>query len=310
MPEHVKILGYARSHIEHDDFINRITSKIKVGKGQEHVMEEFKSCISYVSGAYDKAEAFQKLNAEIEAHENQYGSATKKNRLFYLALPPSVFGDVAKQLKEQCYGKSGGWNRLVVEKPFGRDLESSNELAAALGKYWDESEIFRIDHYLGKDMVKNLLVLRFANRFFGSALWNRDSIDNVQITFKEEIGTEGRGGYFDEFGIIRDVMQNHLMQVLALVAMEKPATMGGEDIRNEKVRVLKYIPPIQLEDTLLGQYTASADGKMEGYLDDPTVPRGSNTPTFATSVLYIKNERWDGGGYLTSVWHKFRWFAD
>ncbi|KAI9023442.1 glucose-6-phosphate dehydrogenase [Hyaloraphidium curvatum] len=298
MPKNVKILGYARSKIEHEDFLKRVTSQIKVEAGAEAAMASFKQSMKYITGQYDQADSFKKLESEIEAFESSFPNAHKKNRLFYLALPPSVFADVSKNLKENCYGKSEGWNRIVIEKPFGMDLQSSNELAQAVGKYWSEHEVYRIDHYLGKDMVKNLLVLRFANRFFGNELWNRDCIDNVQITFKEMIGTEGRGGYFDEFGIIRDVMQNHLMQVLCLVAMEKPVTMEGEDIRNEKTKVLKYIPPIQVEDTLLGQYAASADGKMEGYLEDPTVPKGSNTPTFAVSVLYIKNERWDGVPFI------------
>lgn len=196
MPKNVKIFGYARSKIEHDDFISRVTSKIKVDKGCESVMEDFKSSLAYISGQYDQPESFQKLDAAIKEYEGQFASVAKKNRMFYLALPPSVFAEVSKHLKEQCYPTSG-WARLVVEKPFGHDLASSNALSASLAQYWNESEIFRIDHYLGKDMSKNLLVLRFANRFFGG-IWDRDSIENVQITFKETIGTEGRGGYFDE----------------------------------------------------------------------------------------------------------------
>jgi glucose-6-phosphate 1-dehydrogenase len=139
--------------------------------------------------------------------------------------------------------------------------------------------------------------LSFANVFFG-AVWNRFHIKNVQITFKEKIGTEGRGGYFDEFGIIRDIMQNHLFQILTIIAMEKPITLDSEDIRNEKVKVLRCIKPLKLSDVILGQYTKSADGKEPGYLDDQTVPKGSKTPTYAAAVFYVHNERWEGVPFI------------
>lgn len=153
-------------------------------------------------------------------------------------------------------------------------------------------------------MVKNLMMLRFANVFFG-AVWNREHINNVQITFKEVIGTQGRGGYFDEFGIIRDVhweliqvMQNHLLQILTIVAMEKPVSLEAEDVRNEKVKVLNAIPPLTLDKVLVGQFSESADGKEAGYLDDPTVPKGSIAPTFAAAVFSINNERWKGVPFI------------
>lgn len=142
-------------------------------------------------------------------------------------------------------------------------------------------------------MVKNLLVLRFANIFFG-AIWHRHYIQSVQITFKETIGTGGRGGYFDQFGIIRDVMQNHLLQILSIVAMEKPVTLDPEDVRNEKVKVLRAISPLESKDVILGQYIRSEDGQQPGYLDDQTVPKGSKTPTFAAATMWIRNERWEG----------------
>ena len=181
----------------------------------------------------------------------------------------------------------------IVEKPFGKDLASSNELSEHLAKLFNEEEIYRIDHYLGKEMVQNLIVLRFANKIF-KRIWNRDSIETVLITFKEPFGTEGRGGYFDEFGIIRDVMQNHLLQILALVAMEPPVSKSAEEIRNEKVKVLRSIAEIRLQDIVLGQYVGNPQGASEveraGYLDDPTVPKDSVTPTFAACVLRIKVE--------------------
>ncbi|KAG0271973.1 Glucose-6-phosphate 1-dehydrogenase, partial [Linnemannia exigua] len=153
--------------------------------------------------------------------------------------------------------------------------------------------IYRIDHYLGKEMVKNIMILRFTNQIFGSC-WDRDHISNVQITFKEKIGTEGRGGYFDEFGIMRDVMQNHLFQILSLIAMESPSSLNAEDIRNAKVDVLRQIPPVVESEVLLGQYGKSEDGSLPSYLDDETVPKGSKTATFAAAAFHINNPRWEG----------------
>ncbi|KAF7352770.1 Glucose-6-phosphate 1-dehydrogenase [Mycena venus] len=202
--------------------------------------------------------------------------------MFYFALPPNVFVSVAKNIKEHCYAETGV-NRIIVEKPLGRDLDSARELSNSLKQYWSEEETYRIDHYLGKEMVKNILVLRFANIAMAS-MWDKSHISNIQITFKEPFGTEGRGGYFDSFGIIRDVLQNHLLQVLSILTMERPVSFSAEDIRDEK------------EDTLLGQYVG-ADGKP-GYLEDDTVPRGSVCPTFAATCLWIKNERWEGVPFI------------
>ncbi|VDK49802.1 unnamed protein product [Anisakis simplex] len=207
--------------------------------------------------------------------------------MFYLALPPSVFQDVTTQLKEHCMDDGNSWTRVVIEKPFGCDTESSAELSSHLAKLFREDQIYRIDHYLGKEMVQNLMVLRFGNRIFNPS-WNRDNIASVVISFKEDIGTQGRAGYFDKSGIIRDVMQNHLMQILTLVAMEKPASLSAEDIRDEKVKVLKSIKSLRLEDVVL-----EGDSQF-GYLDDESVPKDSITPTYALAVLRINNERWDG----------------
>ncbi|KAG6603281.1 Glucose-6-phosphate 1-dehydrogenase, cytoplasmic isoform, partial [Cucurbita argyrosperma subsp. argyrosperma] len=292
----VHIFGYARSKISDDDLRNRIRGYLVQGKTSDAVQLEevskFLKLIKYVSGAYDSAEGFQKLDKEISEHEVSRNSAEgTSRRLFYFALPPSVYPSVCKMIKHYCMNKSdlGGWTRIVVEKPFGKDLASAEKLSSQIGELFDEPQIYRIDHYLGKELVQNLLVLRFANRFF-LPLWNRDNIDNVQIVFREDFGTEGRGGYFDEYGIIRDIIQNHLLQVLCLVAMEKPISLKPEHIRDEKVKVLQSVLPIKDEEVVLGQY--------EGYRDDPTVPDHSNTPTFATMVLRIHNERWEGVPFI------------
>lgn len=292
----VHIFGYARTKISDDDLRDRIRGYLTPCKGCERTHEEdvgqFLQLIKYVSGAYDTEEGFRSLDKAISAYELSKNSTEgSSRRLFYLALPPSVYPSVCKMIKSYCMNKSdlGGWTRIVVEKPFGRDLESAEELSAQIGELFEEPQIYRIDHYLGKELVQNLMVLRFANRFF-LPLWNRDNISNIQIVFREDFGTEGRGGYFDQYGIIRDIIQNHLLQVLCLVAMEKPVSLKPEHVRDEKVKVLQSVLPIEDSEVVLGQY--------EGYTDDPTVPDNSNTPTFATMVLRIHNERWEGVPFI------------
>lgn len=190
-----------------------------------------------------------------------------------------------------------GWSRLIIEKPFGRDSETSAELSAHLSQLYTEDQIYRIDHYLGKEMVQNLMALRFGNRIF-SKTWDRENISSIYVTFKEPFGTYGRGGYFDEFGMIRDVMQNHLLQMLSLLAMERPVSSNPEDIRDEKVKVLRCVPPIKRSDIIIGQYVGddeATEGEAKlGYRDDPTVPKDSITETYAMAVLWINSERWEG----------------
>jgi glucose-6-phosphate 1-dehydrogenase len=209
LPKDVRIVGYARTKMGQEDFHKRITAHIKNPDNSKEInakIEEFKKITSYIPGDYEDGAAFDKLNEHLEEIESHYQSK-ECNRIFYLALPPTVFIPVAKNLKEHCYVTKGGVNRIIVEKPFGKDLVSSRQLLSALKQYWTEEETFRIDHYLGKEMVKNLLVLRFANVALAAA-WDKNYVSNVQITFKEPFGTEGRGGYFDEFGIVRDILQN------------------------------------------------------------------------------------------------------
>lgn len=295
LPKHTQILGYARTKMDKPTFEEKITGHLKgldTDEGAKAKTEFLKIC-NYISGQYDEDASFQNLNKEMEKIETEQ-QGDSPSRLFYMALPPNVFTVVAKGLKKNCYS-SKGQNRIVIEKPFGKDLESSREMIGALKGLWKEEETFRIDHYLGKEMVKNLLIMRFGNPLIETGL-NNKLVDNVQITFKEPFGTEGRGGYFDEFGIIRDIQQNHLSQVLSLLAMDKPKSFGAEDIRDEKVKVLKAVPPIKNEDVLIGQYTA-ANGKP-GYKDDDTVPKESNCPTFAALTLFVENERWKGVPFI------------
>jgi glucose-6-phosphate 1-dehydrogenase len=290
LPKNTLFVGAARSDLTVQALRQNVDKYLKAGPEFKQQLDLFWSKNSYCRLSYDNPKDYANLGSVIAQKEKKVG-----NRIFYLALPPSVFAPVTAQIKGHCMSPKG-WTRVVIEKPFGHDIESSDKLSAHLRSLFNEESLFRIDHYLGKEMVQNLMALRFGNRIFGPT-WNRDNIASVSITFKEPFGTEGRGGYFDSFGIIRDVMQNHLLQILCLVAMEKPVSTSSEDIRDEKVKVLRSMDPIRLEDTILGQYVGNPDGDGEakiGYRDDKTVPKDSVTPTFALAVARINNERWDG----------------
>ncbi|XP_067095675.1 glucose-6-phosphate 1-dehydrogenase-like isoform X2 [Osmerus mordax] len=295
LPKETYFVGFARSHLTVEDIKTACLPHMKLADGESEALSAFFSRNSYLSGRYDDGGSFSRL----DAHLASLSGGPDAHRLFYLALPPSVYHPVSKNIQAHCMSHKG-WSRVIVEKPFGRDLQSSKELSVHLSSLFTEEQIYRIDHYLGKEMVQNLMVLRFGNRIFGP-IWNRNSVACVVLTFKEPFGTQGRGGYFDDFGIIRDVMQNHLLQILSLVAMEKPVSTSSDDVRDEKVKVLKCIAPVSLSDVVLGQYVGDPGGVGEarqGYLDDPMVPQGSCTPTFATAVLYVQNERWDGVPFI------------
>ncbi|XP_068453723.1 glucose-6-phosphate 1-dehydrogenase isoform X1 [Clinocottus analis] len=295
LPEQTYFVGFARSDLTVDAIRTSCMPYLKVTDKDAERLSAFFKRNTYISGKYADESSFSKL----DAHITSLPGGPEANRLFYLALPPTVYHDVTKNIKHCCMGTKG-WTRVIVEKPFGHDLQSSEELSTHLSSLFTEDQIYRIDHYLGKEMVQNLMVLRFGNRIFGP-IWNRDSIACVVLTFKEPFGTQGRGGYFDDFGIIRDVMQNHLLQMLCLVAMEKPASTSSDDVRDEKVKVLKCIAPLSISDVVLGQYVGNPEGEGDaklGYLDDPTVPKGSTQATFTTAVLYVHNERWDGVPFI------------
>jgi glucose-6-phosphate 1-dehydrogenase len=295
-PKNTFFVGYARSDLTVAALRSKTEPFLKYSQDEKAKIDKFFEMCSYVKGSYTESKGFEDLNKAIDAIEKKHATGgAKAHRLFYLALPPSVFQPVTANIRKSCFGKKG-WNRVIVEKPFGKDSASSAELSKHLSSVFVEEEMYRIDHYLGKEMVQNLLVVRFANNIFGP-IWNRNYIASVIISFKEPFGTQGRGGYFDEFGIIRDVMQNHLLQILCLTAMEKPCTKSSEDLRDEKVKVLKSIAPLTMDNVVLGQYVGNPAGEGDaklGYLDDPTVPKGSVTPTFAAAVAFLKNERWDG----------------
>ncbi len=217
------------------------------------------------------------------------------NRVFYLAMPPTAFEGVIVSLSKAGLNQSPGWTRLVIEKPFGHDLRSAEDLNKVVHRHFNERQIYRIDHYLGKETVRNLLAFRFANALFESS-WNRDRVDAVEITVAESLGIGSRATYYDNSGVIRDMLQNHLTQLLALVAMEAPHSFDAEAIRDEKVSLLNAIRSIDLDEVTLGQYGPGVfDGaRVNGYREEESVPDGSRTPTYVSLKIEVDNWRWQG----------------
>jgi glucose-6-phosphate 1-dehydrogenase len=225
--------------------------------------------------------------------EDDRTRGTRGNRLHYLAVPPSTMEAVVTQIGAHRERGGEGWTRLIVEKPFGRDLASARELNLMLGRLFDESEIYRIDHYLGKETVQNMLVLRFANGIF-EPIWNRQMVDHVQITVAESLGVEGRAGFYEQAGAIRDIVQNHLLQLVALTAMEPPSDFTADAVRNEKVKVLRSIATPSPADVVRGQHGPGYIEGVEvpGYRQEQGVSRDSMTETFFAAKLAIDNWRW------------------
>ncbi|HEY0019185.1 MAG TPA: glucose-6-phosphate dehydrogenase [Longimicrobium sp.] len=302
LPDEFAIVGNSREDIDETAFRERMRGALEefAEAPDAAEWEAFAKHIYYVHGSTDNPQTFQDLRACLEAADAEHG--TRGNRLYYLALPPSVIAQTSEGLGRAglvCEPEGECWSRIIVEKPFGRDLKSARELNAALLRVFSEPQVFRIDHYLGKETLQNLLIFRFANIIW-EPLWSRTYVDHVQITVSESVGVEGRAGYYDTSGALRDMVQSHLLQILTLVAMEPPASYDADSIRNEKVKVLQSIPLIQGDDiaryAVRGQYAASGegDGAMPGYLDEEKVPEGSRTETFAAVRLTVDNWRWAG----------------
>ncbi len=298
------ILGFARTPMNDEAFRAAVSEAARKGSDGRAVQEDkwspFAECMAYVSGEYHAPEAYQRLAsrlAELDRSCNLGG-----NRLFYLATPPEVYASAIEHLgrvglAKPASGKS--WVRIIIEKPFGRDLESARHLNQAVARVFDESQVFRIDHYLGKDTVQNLLVLRFGNGIF-EPLWNRNYVDHVQITAAETLGVERRAAFYETAGAVRDMIQSHVLQLTSMVAMEPPAAFDATAVRNEKLKVLQSIRPYTAEavaeNVVRGQYGAGAvDGKQPpGYRQEPGVRPDSATETFVAMKLAIDNWRWAG----------------
>ncbi|MCC7070280.1 MAG: glucose-6-phosphate dehydrogenase [Deltaproteobacteria bacterium] len=303
LPPSFAVVGYARKAMSDDDFraeMHEWCKKFARHKPTDDQWARFAPCLSYQTGDYEDPEAYAGLKARLAAIDTERGISG--NRIFYLSTPPATFPIAVQRLAESGLTDRRGndkFTRVIIEKPFGTDLDSARALNAHCRSYLREDQIYRIDHYLGKETVQNLMVFRFGNALF-EPLWNNRFVDHVQITGAEAIGIEGRGGYFDLAGIVRDMVQNHLFQVLCLTAMEPPVSLAGDDLRDEKVKVLKALRPIpegRFDDfTVRGQYRAgSVAGKpVPSYQDELGVNAGSTTETFVALKLFIDNWRWAG----------------
>jgi len=288
IPEDFNIIGFGWTPFTDEQF--RLHLRQGVGEYASHKFTDdewalFSSHLHYQRGRYTEEPDFEKLLSKLGSLEN--GNA---NRLYYMAIPPSLFPAIISNLDAtQQIQEDNGWRRVVVEKPFGTDLESAKELNQQIHKVFNENQVYRIDHYLGKETVQNILFTRFANTIF-EPIWNRNYVDSVQITVAEEVGVGHRGGYYDGVGVVRDMFQNHLLQLVTLVAMEPPASFNASALRNEKVKVLSAIQPINGDATAYNTVRA----QYRGYRDESDVKKDSTTPTFAALRLFINNWRWQG----------------
>jgi glucose-6-phosphate 1-dehydrogenase len=283
-----RIIGLARSHLElsafHAQLYQGVLSYARLKPTMCEHWPQFAERISYLSGEYDDPATYRRLAQHLRSLDD--GAGRSGNVLFYLAIPPFLYPAVVAQLGAVGLNRqTEGWTRIIIEKPFGHDLASAQELNRQVHQVFEEPQVYRIDHYLGKETVQNLLMFRFGNSIF-EPLWNRNHVDHVQITMAETVGVGHRGGYFDGAGILRDMFQNHLLQLLTLTALEPPSSLNAKNLRDAKVQVLESIRPLSPSDGVWGQY--------EGYRDEPKVAPESRTPTFVALKLMVDNWRWQG----------------
>jgi glucose-6-phosphate 1-dehydrogenase len=292
LPENFGVVGVARTEESDDEFRERMKEAVQqYGRDEfkEDVWQRLAEGMRYIAAEFSDEAAADRVGEALGQLDEQ--RSTAGNRVYYLAVPPDAFETIVEGLGKRRSAE--GWTRLIVEKPFGHDLESAHELNALLHRHFEESEIFRIDHYLGKETVQNMLALRFANGIF-EPIWNRQFIDHVQITVAESIGIEGRAAYYERAGAIRDIFQNHLLQLVALTAMEPPIDFTSESVRNEKVKVLKSIHTPGPKHVVRGQYGRGyVEGEeVPGYREEPGVDPNSTTETFVAAKLFVDNWRW------------------
>ena len=304
LPPAFSVLGFAREGMNDDDFRGRLEKAVAtsgdVRVRDKQVLARLSERTHYVRGDFHDAAAYVSLKSALEKYDKEFN--TGGNVIFYIATPASLFGDIVAKLHDAGLATpdvDGRFVRIIVEKPFGRDLASARQLNAEMLRYLSENQVYRIDHYLGKETVQNILVLRFSNGIF-EPIWNRRYVDHVQIVVAESLGIEGRGNFYEETGVVRDIIQNHALQLVSLVAMEPPTTFDARDFRDEKIRVIEAIHPIGDEDVrrmaVRGQYGPGfVDGEsVPGYREEKNVAADSITPTYAAFRFEVDNWRWAG----------------
>ncbi|HEX8744394.1 MAG TPA: glucose-6-phosphate dehydrogenase, partial [Thermoleophilaceae bacterium] len=301
LPERFNLIGVSRGDETDDAFRELARDSITQFSRRDadpKVLDSLVSRMRYVAGSFDEDDMYERLSGVAKEFDEEAGQ--EFNRLYYLSVAPTFFPLIAEKLGQHGLANcEGAETRMIIEKPFGTDLDSALELNRALLGVFDESQIFRIDHYLGKETVQNMMVLRFANGIF-EPLWNRSYIDSVQITAAEDLGIGSRAGYYDKSGALRDLVQNHMLQLLMLLAMEPPVSFDADAVRDEKVKVLHAIRPPSIDEVadmaVRAQYDSGHSGgeDVEGYLDEEGVPDDSTTETYAAVRLKIDNWRWAG----------------
>jgi glucose-6-phosphate 1-dehydrogenase len=302
IPARFAVVGVARREMSDEAFrqhAHEAVSRFGRHKPDGRSWEAFAEGLSYVPGSFDDPATFGKLDRHLKHLDTERGTAG--NRVFYMAVPPSVFPPLLRQLGEAglVHREASPFTRVVIEKPFGHDLATARKLNTEVQQTLDEDQIYRMDHYLGKETVQNLFVFRFANSLF-EPLWNHNYVSHVQITVAEDLGMEGRGRFFEEAGIVRDIIQNHMLQVLSLVGMEPPVNFRANEVRDEKVKLLRAVRPLGIEDVVSSavraQYTSGLIGGKEapGYLDEEGVAADSRVETYAALRLEVDNWRWAG----------------
>jgi glucose-6-phosphate 1-dehydrogenase len=305
LPERFAVVGYARSEMSDDAFRDKMREAVsefsRTGLKDAEVWRQFASTLYYVRGGYEDDDGYRRLKEVIDGFDE--GSRVLPARVFYLAIPPEIYGRVVQRISRAGLAsrESDGEarSRVIIEKPFGTDLHSARELNRSIHEALDESQIYRIDHYLGKETVQNIMVFRFANAVF-EPIWNRNYVNHVQITAAESVGIENRGGYYEEAGVVRDMFQNHLLQLLCLTAMEPPVGFNADAVRDEKGKLLRSVRPVSPEEVanvaVRGQYGPGRIGGKDivGYREESGVDKHSNTVTYAAMKLMIDNWRWEG----------------
>ncbi|EKU49826.1 glucose-6-phosphate dehydrogenase [Staphylococcus massiliensis] len=297
LDSHVAIIGIGRRSLTNDEFRTQVKESIQAHVADTKHLDKFMLHVFYQPHDVNDEESYENLLELSLKLDHEF--ELEGNRMFYLAMAPQFFGTVTDFLKSSGLTETKGFKRLVIEKPFGSDLASAEELNEQIRRSFQEEEIYRIDHYLGKDMVQNIEVLRFSNAMF-EPLWNNKYISNIQVTSSEVLGVEDRGGYYESSGALKDMVQNHMLQMVALLAMEPPISLESEDIRSEKVKVLKSLHLLKPEDVqrnfVRGQYDKGKiqGQEVKGYRDEDRVDENSKTPTFVSGKVMIDNFRWAG----------------
>ena len=309
LPENFAVIGFARSALDDNGFRNLMREAVRSYAGERFQSDAWATLekgLHYVPGEFTDEDAFGRLKARLEDIEKERG--TRGNVLFYMATAPSFFAPVIRRLHELQLTReeNGRWRRVIIEKPFGRDLDSAHALNCELREVLEENQTYRIDHYLGKETVQNILVFRFANGIF-EPIWNQRYVDHVQITVAETLGVGSRGGYYDKAGALRDMVPNHIFQLISLVAMEPPISFEADAVRDEQSKLLRAIGPIEgeavLTDAVRGQYGGGQAGGVEipAYREEDRVPKDSNTETYVALRLEIDNWRWKGVPFYLRV---------